>query len=819
MNAVRKSWIVLIVFVAVSGLLTACDVLIADSPTPTPASVYTPTAEPTSASISGRVWQDLCVPPLGGQPLGLGCLPVGDERYRADGMIELGEPGFGGVSVGLGVGACPAPAALQTTTAADGVYSFKGLPPGTYCLAVDPQSPSNAALLAGSWTHPDVSIGPAVISATIQVLAGEQKMEVNFGRDSQFGFAGPTTAPTQPVATSTPPPAVCTDRATFVSDVTIPDKAVMPAGATFVKTWRLQNSGACPWNTQYAFVFAGGDAMQGQAAISLPGPVAPGATVDLSVTLVAPASPGAYRGEWQLRNANGLLFGIGADGQQHFWVQIVVAATATPTRAQTATSTRAHTATPTRTPAPTTTQTFAGWRGEYYGNLSFTGSPALVRDDSNLDFNWGLGAPVASLPADFFAVRWTRALNFNAGTYRFRALADDGVRLWVDGQLVIDDWRDGGAGEVAADVALIQGLHNLRVEYYEAAGEANFKLWWETVGSPTYPDWKGEYWTNRQFSGSPALTRNDRAIDFDWALNAPAVGLPVDEFSVRWTRWISFATGTYRFSARADDGLRVYLDGRVIIDEWHAADGARTYTSDQNLTGPHAVLVEYYEQGGRALARVAWERLPTPTATHTLPPTATATSTATNTPTEAPTLTPTSTPTNTSAPTATPTSTPTPTATATTTAASASITGQVWQDVCAATGQEWTGPDDPPAGCVVGKDGLFRANGVMEAGESGINRVLVALAQGTCDPAGIETRVVETITTMTGQFAFTGVPEGNVCLVVDPADPINVATLGKGLWTSLTLDDRTGPVTMKLALSPGEVKTNVNLGWDYVHMP
>jgi len=119
----------------------------------------------------------------------------------------------------------------------------------------------------------------------------------------------------------------------------------------------------------------------------------------------------------------------------------------------------------------------------------------------------------------------------------------------------------------------------------------------------------------------------------------------------------------------------------------------------------------------------------------------------------------------------------------------------------------------------VGKDGLFRANGVMEAGESGINRVLVALAQGTCDPAGIETRVVETITTVTGQFAFTGVPEGNVCLVVDPADPINVATLGKGLWTSLTLDDRTGPVTMKLALSPGEVKTNVNLGWDYVHMP
>ncbi len=465
----------------------------------------------------------------------------------------------------------------------------------------------------------------------------------------------PATA-TEPPPTATwvlpthtqPVPTVCVDRLGFIGDVTIPDNTRLLPGERFVKTWRLQNTGNCAWSADYVIVFAGGHLLSAQPVLALGVAVPPGGTVDVSNIFHAPQTAGTFRSEWQLRSADNALVGIG----EPFWTQIVVGATATPTRQ--------HTATPTRTPTATGTPVIAGWRGEYFGNRSFAGSP-VVRDDAALDFNWGGGAAMAGLPADQFAVRWTRTLTFSQGTYRFRALADDGVRLWVDDQLVIDDWRDGGAGEVSAEVSLTQGPHSLRAEYYEAAGDAHFKLWWEPVGSPQFPDWKAEYWANRQFSGAPALTRNDRSVDFDWGSKAPAANLPADEFSVRWSRWVTFEAGTYRFSARADDGLRVYLDGRPIIDEWRDSDGTRTYTAQLTLTGPHALLVEYYERGGGALVKVWWERLatPTPTATHTATPTATHTPTATATQTA--TATPTAT--ETQPTTATPTATASPTST------------------------------------------------------------------------------------------------------------------------------------------------------------
>jgi hypothetical protein len=138
-------------------------------------------------------------------------------------------------------------------------------------------------------------------------------------------------------ATNTPPgpsptsgTAGCTDKATFVSDVTIPDDTNMDPGDTFVKTWRLQNSGTCTWTTEYALVFQSGNNMSGPASVPFPGAIAPGSTVDLSVNLTAPNSPGTYKGNWILRNDSGVLFGIGASANVAFWVQIVVGPTSTP---------------------------------------------------------------------------------------------------------------------------------------------------------------------------------------------------------------------------------------------------------------------------------------------------------------------------------------------------------------------------------------------------------------------------------------------------------------------------------------------------------
>jgi len=139
----------------------------------------------------------------------------------------------------------------------------------------------------------------------------------------------PTSTPIPPTATPIPIPC---DRAQFVSDVTIPDNTSIGAGTTFVKTWRLRNNGSCTWTSGYALVFYNGDAMSGPASAPITnGTIPPGSTIDISVSLVAPTTPGTYKGNWRLRNSGGAVFGIGNNADQSFWVQIKsVAPTATP---------------------------------------------------------------------------------------------------------------------------------------------------------------------------------------------------------------------------------------------------------------------------------------------------------------------------------------------------------------------------------------------------------------------------------------------------------------------------------------------------------
>jgi hypothetical protein len=147
----------------------------------------------------------------------------------------------------------------------------------------------------------------------------------------------PSVTPVPPTATGAPVPC---DRAGFVDDLTIEDNTEIPAGTTFVKTWRLRNTGSCTWTSGYALIFYTGDAMSGPATSQLTtGTVPPGATIDVSITLIAPITPGTYRGEWRLRNAAGVTFGIGAFADQSFWVQIRSVVPRTPTPTVTATQT------------------------------------------------------------------------------------------------------------------------------------------------------------------------------------------------------------------------------------------------------------------------------------------------------------------------------------------------------------------------------------------------------------------------------------------------------------------------------------------------
>jgi len=116
------------------------------------------------------------------------------------------------------------------------------------------------------------------------------------------------------------------DWAGFVMDVTVPDGTVVAPNTPLTKTWRLKNIGTCTWTTAYAVQFASGDQMSAPAAVNLASTVAPGGTVDVTVQMTAPASAGHYRGNWKLRNAAGVSFGIGSTATSAFWVDINVSA-------------------------------------------------------------------------------------------------------------------------------------------------------------------------------------------------------------------------------------------------------------------------------------------------------------------------------------------------------------------------------------------------------------------------------------------------------------------------------------------------------------
>lgn len=248
------------------------------------------------------------------------------------------------------------------------------------------------------------------------------------------------------------------------------------------------------------------------------------------------------------------------------------------------------------------------WYGEYFANPTLTGSPTMTRYDNRLRFDWGGGSPAAGIPADNFSVRWTRSEWFEAGTYRFTYRSDDGIRIWVGGTLVVEDWRDRQAGWSFVDHYVGRGTHSVRVEYYEHTGGAQVEVVWERVSGGAA--WRGEYYSNRSLSGTPVLVRYDAAVDFDWKGGSPDAKVPADNFSVRWTRTMGFTAGTYRFYASCDDGVRIFVDGIKVVDAWHDQKLPNTRTGDISLgEGQHTVVVEYYEHGGEASAHVWWNRL------------------------------------------------------------------------------------------------------------------------------------------------------------------------------------------------------------------
>ncbi|WP_251038331.1 glycosyl hydrolase [Paenibacillus albidus] len=133
-------------------------------------------------------------------------------------------------------------------------------------------------------------------------------------------------------------------------------------------------------------------------------------------------------------------------------------------------------------PKPAETVSRNGLKAEYFNNAELSGQPVLSRNDSRIDFNWHKDSPGTGLGKDSFSVRWSGKIKpVYSEKYTFSASADDGVRVYIDGKLVIDSWKNQSGVDHKGSIMLTAGtLYDIKVEYYENRGDASVRLMWES---------------------------------------------------------------------------------------------------------------------------------------------------------------------------------------------------------------------------------------------------------------------------------------------------------------------------------------------------
>ena len=290
-----------------------------------------------------------------------------------------------------------------------------------------------------------------------------------------------------------------------------------------------------------------------------------------------------------------------------------------------------------------------GLQGIYYNGTTLSGLPLLNRVDTtiNFDFSYGNIPQVLSpapgiVPEDKYSVRWTGQVQpLYSETYTFYTQSDDGIRLWVNGVQLVDDWMNQGVTEKSGTINLAAGQkYDIVIEYYENTGNAVTKLLWSSAStskaiipkSQLYPPviapatgtgLRGVYYNGINLWGAPLLTRVDTTINFDFSYGnipqvlSPAPGVvPEDKYSVRWTGWVQPAySETYTFYTKSDDGIRLWVNGVKLVDDWMNQD-ATEKSGTISLTGgqKYYIVIEYYENTGNAVTKLWWSSPSTPKA-------------------------------------------------------------------------------------------------------------------------------------------------------------------------------------------------------------
>lgn len=266
-----------------------------------------------------------------------------------------------------------------------------------------------------------------------------------------------------------------------------------------------------------------------------------------------------------------------------------------------------------------------GLAATYYNNMDFTGT-TVQRIDPTINFNWGKVSPVAGISAGTYSARWLGQVQaVGSGNYRFQTVSDDGIRLWVNGKLIIDNWTNHGATtNTSAAVSLTAGQqYSIQVDYYQNSGAAVMQLSWLRPSKTTYaiipqtqlyPPATGNglhatYFANADLTGT-TVARTDPAINFNWGAAAPAAGISASQFSARWTGQIqAVESGTYSFQSYSEGGVRIWVNGQLIINDWTAHSASYdTGTISLQAGQKYDIRVEYWENTGNAVMQLAWQR-------------------------------------------------------------------------------------------------------------------------------------------------------------------------------------------------------------------
>jgi hypothetical protein len=251
------------------------------------------------------------------------------------------------------------------------------------------------------------------------------------------------------------------------------------------------------------------------------------------------------------------------------------------------------------------------WTASYWNNPNLSGSPVYQRSEvASINYNWGNGSPIPGIiNSDFFSIQWRGDRHFDPGRYRFNITSDDGVRLWVDGKLIINEWHDSTGITYSAEMDFLEsGMRPIILEYYENTGLASISFNWERVSGniATTGPIRAEYFANTDLLGQPSLVRYESTpLTNNWGTGSPAPGvIPNDNFSARYTYTIDLNPGRYRISTQAQSGVRLWVNGQLVVDEW-SPPGTKNRSVDIDLPGGITHLIAtYYNATGPASVNI-----------------------------------------------------------------------------------------------------------------------------------------------------------------------------------------------------------------------